>query len=54
MEDDVGYGAFKILPHKRLKLIGGSISSYWSILNYPERIDMIKQANKLSSFIGDI
>ena len=42
------------MPQRRLNLIDGSISSYYSILNYPEQIYLIKQANKLASVIGYI
>ena len=37
-----------------LNLIGGSISSYYSIINSTEWIHMIKQENWLSSFLGHI
>ena len=42
------------LPQRRLNLIDGSISSYCSILNSPERLRMIKQANELASVLCDI
>ena len=54
MEGAVGDWDFKRLPHRILNLIDASISSYFSIINSPERLDMIKQANKLVSVLGNI
>ena len=45
MEDDIGDRYFYRLTQQRLDIIDGSISSYYSILKYPERLHMIKQAN---------
>ena len=42
------------MPQKSLKLIGGYISSYCSILNSTKWLDMIRKANKLVDVIGDI
>ena len=53
MEDDIGERALKRLPHRRLKFIDGSISSYCSILNPPEQLEQIRQANKLASVLCD-
>ena len=53
MDDDFGERALKRLPQRRLKFIDGSISSYCSILNSPERLEQIRQANKLASFLCD-
>ena len=44
----------KITPLGRLKLIDGSISSYFSIINYIEILNLIKEENKLASVIGDM
>ena len=44
MEDAVGEGALKRLPQRRLNFINGSISSYCSILNSPERLEKIRQS----------
>ena len=38
----------------RLNLIDVSISSYFSINNYPKRLHIIKQANELVDVIGYI
>ena len=54
MEDAAGGRALKRVPQIRLNFIDGSISSYCSILGYSEWIDLIKQANKLASVLGDI
>ena len=54
MENDIFDRALKRLPQRRLNLIDGSISSYCSTLNSPERLRMIKQANKLASILCDI
>ena len=51
MEDAVGERALKRLPQRRLNFIDGSISSYCSILNSPERLELIRQANKLASIL---
>ena len=39
---------------KRINLIDGSISSYCYIINSPERLRMIKQANDLLYVLCDI
>ena len=54
MEDTIGYRSLNRLPQQRLNLIDGSISSYCSILKSTERIQMIKQENKLASILCDI
>ena len=54
MGDYVGGRALKRLHQRRLNFIDGSIPSYCSILNSPEQLDLIKQANKLASVTGDI
>ena len=54
MEYDIFDRTLKRLPQRRLNLIDGSISSYCSILNSPERLRMIKQANKLAPVLCDI
>ena len=43
MEDDVGDIYLKRLPQIRLNFIDGYISSYFSIINSPEQLDMINQ-----------
>ena len=54
MEDAVGERALKRLLQRRLNFIDGSISSYCSIINLPERLDQISQANKLVSVLCDL
>ena len=54
MEGAVGNRYLNMMPQRILNLIDGSISSYCSVLNSTECLDMIKQANKLVSVIGDI
>ena len=51
MEDAVGEMDLKRLPQRRLNFIGGSISSYCYILNSPEQLEHIRQANKLASVL---
>ena len=51
MEDAAGERALKRLPQRRLEFIDGSIYSYCSILNLPERLELISQANKLESVL---
>ena len=53
MEDSICDRSLKRLPQRMLNLIYGSISSYCYILNYLERLCMIKQANKLASVLFD-
>ena len=50
----VGERALKRLTQIRLNFIDGSISSYCSILNSPERIEQISQAKKLVSVLCDL
>ena len=54
MEYSIGGRVLKRLPQLSLNIIDGSISSYFSILNSPKRLHMIKQANKLASVLCDI
>ena len=54
MDDSVGERDFKRLPQRRLNFIDGSISSYCSILNSPERIEHIRKAKKLASVMCDL
>ena len=54
MEDAVGERALKRLPQIRLNFIDGSISSYCYILNSPERLEQIRQANRLASVLRDL
>ena len=54
MEDAVGERALKRLPQRRLNFIDGCISSYCSILNSPERLEQIRQVNKLASVLCDL
>ena len=44
----------KRLPHRRLNFIDGCISGYGSILNSPELLELIRQANKLASVMCDL
>ena len=54
MDDAVGERALKKLPQRRLDFIDGSISSYYYIINSPERLKQIRQANKLASVLCDL
>ena len=54
MGDAVCGSYLERMPHIRINLINGYFSSYYYILNSPERIDLINQANKLASVLGDI
>ena len=42
------------LPQRRLNFIDGCISSYCYILNSPERLEQIRQANKLAYVLCDL
>ena len=50
----VGERYLKSLPQRRLNFIDGSISSYYSILNSPERLEQIMQAENLASVLCDL
>ena len=54
MEDAVGDRYLRKLPQRRLDFIDGSISSYYYIINSPERLKQIRQANKLASVLCDL
>ena len=54
MEDAVGNRDLKRLTHISLNLIDVSISSYFSFLYSPERLDLINQAKKFASVLDDI
>ena len=54
MEGAIGDRALKRLPQRKLNIIDGSISSYWSILNSTKPLHMIKQANVLAYVLCDI
>ena len=54
MEDAICERALKRLPQRRLNFIDGSISSYCYIINPTERIEHIRQANKLASVLCDL
>ena len=54
MEDTVGDRGLKNLRQWRLKLIDSSISCYYYILNSTKRLDLTKQENELTDFLGDI
>ena len=54
MEYDVSERSLKRLPQRRLNFIDSSISSYGYILNSPERLEHIRQAEKLASFLCDL
>ena len=45
---------FRSVSRNNVNLIDGSISIYCSILNSPERLHIIKQANELESVLCDI
>ena len=50
----MGERSLKRPPQRRLNFIDGCISSYCSILNLPERLEQIRQANKLASVLCDL
>ena len=54
MEDAVGERSLKRPPQRRLNFIDGSISCYCSILNSPEQLEQIRQANKLASVLCEL
>ena len=54
MEDVVCDRALKRLTQIRLNFIDVYISSYCSIINLPERLEHIRQANKLASVLCDL
>ena len=54
MYDAVGDRSLKRLPQIIMNFIGGYISIYCSILNSPERLEQIIQANKLASILYDL
>ena len=54
MEDAVGEKSLNRLPHRRLNFIDGSIYSYCSIINFPRRLEKIRQANKLASVLCNL
>ena len=54
MEYYVGDRDLKRMPQRRLNFIGGSISSYCSILHSPERLEKMRQTKKLASVLYDL
>ena len=54
MEDAVGDRSLKRLHYRRLNFIYSSISSYFSILNLPERLEHIGKVKKLASVLCDL
>ena len=54
MEDDVSAGYLNRLPHIRLNFIDGYIQSYCYIIYSLERLEYIRQANKLDSIHCDL
>ena len=54
MEDSVGDRYLKRLYQRRLNLIDGYISSYYSIINSTKRLRVIKKENDLASVLCDI
>ena len=54
MDDAVDERDLKRIPQRSLTFIDGSISSYCSILNSPERLEQIKQSKKLVSVLCDL
>ena len=54
MEDAVGDRDLNNLPQISMNLISGSISNYFYIINSTECINMIKQENYLTDFLGNI
>ena len=54
MEDIVESRALNKLPHRSMNCIDVSISSYCFVINLPERLENISQANKLESVMCDL
>eukprot|EP00957_Ditylum_brightwellii_P079272 6028280-Ditylum_brightwellii.AAC.1 len=54
MEDTKGEGAKRRLPVQHLNMTDGCISSWCSILNSTDSLELIKQANQLSAVLGEI
>ena len=54
MDDAVGERALRRLPQRMLNFIDSYISSYCSIIKLPERLEHIRQANKLASVLCDL
>ena len=53
MYNAVGDRALKRLPQRMLNFLDGSILSFCYILNSPEKLDNIRQRNKLASVLCD-
>ena len=54
MKDSQGKGAKKRLPQRRLNFIDGTVSSHCGVLNSPERLNLIRQANEVSAVMADL
>ena len=54
LEDSKGWGAKARLPKRRLNMIDGNISSYCTVLNGPDRLNLVREANLLAGVLGDI
>ena len=51
MQDAAGDRALNILPQIRLNFIDGYVLSYCSVINFPERLEQIRQTKKLVSVL---
>ena len=54
MKDSQGEGAKKRLPQRRLNFIDSKISAHCCVLNSPERLHLITQANEVAAIMGDL
>ena len=54
MKYDVGLRYLNNMPQMSMNLTDISVSSYFSILNYPKRRHMINQETDLVAVLGDI
>lgn len=54
MKDSQDEGAKLRLPQRQLNFMDSQISAYCQVLNSPERLIMIRQANEVAGIIGDL
>ena len=54
MKYSQGEGAKKIFPQLRLNFIDSKISAHCCVLNSPERLQMITQANEMKAIMGNL
>ena len=54
MKDSKGEGAKNRLPKRRLDILDGNIAAYCKLLNSPDQLRMIREANELASVLADV